>query len=511
MSQWSSGYNTEIPYTYGYYRELSPNWLDYVATVQSIRAPSDNARYLELGCGFGFGLALMAALSPEHEFLGVDINPVHIAHGRKLVADAGLTNIRFEEADFIDLARDWPADWGTFNYVSAHGLFTWLSEPVRNAMIQTMKHSAAPGALVYLSYNTLPGCNTTLPLQHLLRLWQKFDRTQSYKAISDGISRMGALISANSKMTEALPEIRELLEHIAKQNRSYLAHEYLHDSWHPVWFDQLINEVSAAKLSYVSSARVGDFHREITLSQQQKEILEQYDDQIIREVMTDVLVNENFRQDVFARGKAPLWPGEQKATLLNTAFVQISRPEGNELEFKLAGSSVLGKAEVYQPLLEAFETGSKKVRELISVPGTKPRTLGDTIRAMNIMLHAGVIVLHRPSANAAPAKTLNRVIAESVAQGSPYNYLAAPQLGNVVKVSDKELIMFREFLREPAAKDPEKLARKLVARLADLGKPLAPKEPPVPQGQQSISPYAVKLADKFLQITIEKWKAWEVF
>lgn len=505
MSQWSSGYNVDVGYTYGFYRELSPHWLDYVATVQGVSSPTGNARFLELGCGYGFGLALLAGMYPDYEFLGIDFNPIHIAHGRKLVAEAGLTNVRFEEADFVDLAQKWPHAWGLFDYVAAHGTYTWLGKSVREAMVQTIKHATKPGAIAYLSYNTLPGWTSTQPVQHLLRLWQTSEETQSVKAISQGIDRFKDLMGANSAMTQALPTLKGRIEGMAKQDRSYLVHEYLHDYWHPLWFNQLADEVSAAKLTHVGSANVGDLYLQAVLTQAQKDILAQYADPIVREVMVDVLVNQTFRKDVFARGKTPMWPADQKDTLLNTAFVLMNLPKDEEIKFKLSVGEVSGKTDVYKPLLEALGSGPQTIRDLMSAPSPNPRTLSDTIQAMTFMLHAGFVGLHSPIAKKKSAKALNRAIVKSVAQGAPYNHLIAPEVGNVLQVRDTDMIMLHEVLNDSAAKDANRLGLKLVARLVALGKGLL-QDGQVLRDEKKMTPYAVSLAEGFLETTFGNWK-----
>ena len=53
MSTWSSGYNTDLGYTFGYYREISPEWLDYVALTKGVMPPTGAWRYLELRFGQG--------------------------------------------------------------------------------------------------------------------------------------------------------------------------------------------------------------------------------------------------------------------------------------------------------------------------------------------------------------------------------------------------------------------------------------------------------------------------
>ena len=172
MSDWSHGYNVSMGYSYGFYREMAPDWLDFCAWIGGFEPPSRAGRpfrYLELGCGQGFGLCLLAAANSGAEFLGVDFQPEHIEHATGLAEAAGLTNVRFVRADFLDLAPEWPADFGTFDYVTMHGIISYLSPPLISAIIECLSHAVAPGGLVYVSYNAQPGCLSTVPLQHIAR------------------------------------------------------------------------------------------------------------------------------------------------------------------------------------------------------------------------------------------------------------------------------------------------------------------------------------------------------
>lgn len=503
MSDWSSGYNVDVGYTYGFYKELSPHWLNYVATLRGVAAPyGDKLRYLELGCGYGSGLILLAAIHPEQEFLGIDFNPVHIAHGRKLAADAGLTNIRFEEADFVELAQDWPAEWGQFDYVVGHGIYTWLDFHVRDAMVKTIKHATNPGAIVYLSYNTMPGCVSMQPVQHLLRLWQTTEHMGSGTAITEGVKRLKAFTDTQSIMSVALPTIKSHVENMDGKDASYLVHEYLHDNWQPIWFNQMAEELSAAKLSYVGTASVGDLFVESIVPQVQKDILAQYEDPIMRQVMIDVLVNQTFRKDVFARGATQMWGAVKQKALLDMAFVLLNRPENDAFKFKLSVGEVTGKVETYKLLVDALANGQKTVRELVEATG---KSLNETVQAMTMLMHGGHVALHKPIANRKAAKTLNRVIIDQAAQGAPYKYLIAPETGAVFGATDVNLVMAHEILSDTSVKDPSKLADKLVTRLLGLGKALAKDGQPL-QTRDSMLPQANALAETFLGKTLNTWK-----
>src|SRR6478752_4438102 len=99
MAAWSEGYVTDIPYTSQYYPELAPGFLAFNCLRQSVRPPSlgPGSNYLELGCGQGFGLNLLAAANPAMQFLGIDFHPCQIANAQQLARAAGLANVTFED------------------------------------------------------------------------------------------------------------------------------------------------------------------------------------------------------------------------------------------------------------------------------------------------------------------------------------------------------------------------------------------------------------------------------
>ena len=505
MSVWSSGYNVELGYTFGYYREMAPRWLDFVAIARGITPPSGAWRYLELGCGQGVGLALLAASHPDHQFVGIDFNPLHVAHARGLAAAAGLSNVRFEEANFIDLAQQWPADWGRFDYVAAHGIYSWLAVPTRHGLIGTMGHATAPGALVYVSYNALPGWLSTFPVQHLLRLWQTSEEMQSVKAITSGMERLKALIDNNTAMTRVLPAIADRLKQLLPLDRSYLVQEYLHDDWHPMWFDAVAREMAAAKLTYVGTATVGDLYLSAVLSEEQRKLIGGYESPIVREVMIDVLVNQSFRRDVFGRGNTPLWTGQQRDLLRVRRVVLLNRPApDSEIKLQLSVGEVSGKKEVFHPLIASLAEGPKSIEELMKVPGQSARTFGDTVEAVAMMLHAGYIAMYDPISDPAPAKSLNRAIARAAASGAPYRNMINSTTGVVIEAVDTDLMML-SISTDRADLDAEQLAETLVDRLMVIGKTLMQNGEPL-----NDRPKMIALAQTLARVFLEKtWPGWK--
>lgn len=66
---------------------------------------------LDLGCGRGIALRMMAARYPRSRFLGLDLSSDAIAWARKQTAEDGLQNLRYEQADATTIAHSQAFDF----------------------------------------------------------------------------------------------------------------------------------------------------------------------------------------------------------------------------------------------------------------------------------------------------------------------------------------------------------------------------------------------------------------
>ncbi len=171
MATWSAGYVLDIEYTSGFYREIAPGFLNWAILSQGLYAPTlrEGAAYCELGCGQGFGTALLAAANPGVKFYGFDFNPAQIANARRLSAQAGLTNITFEDKSFEELATAPDGAYPKFDIIAIHGIYSWISPENRRFIVDILFRHLSAGGAVYVSYNCMPGWAAVAPLQRLMR------------------------------------------------------------------------------------------------------------------------------------------------------------------------------------------------------------------------------------------------------------------------------------------------------------------------------------------------------
>ncbi|HZB57344.1 MAG TPA: class I SAM-dependent methyltransferase, partial [Reyranella sp.] len=170
---WTSGYVADIAYIEGFYVQQSPARMALAClfgnVAPDVPEPDDPACYLELGCGLGIGALVTAASNPGWQVTAIDYNPAHIAIGASLARAARLDNIRFIEADLAQLATSPQADAiPQADFVSMHGLWSWVSKEVRAGIVRLLAAKTRPGGIVHLSYNSLPGWQGALGMQRLI-------------------------------------------------------------------------------------------------------------------------------------------------------------------------------------------------------------------------------------------------------------------------------------------------------------------------------------------------------
>ena len=217
---WTSGYLAEIDYTHGYYRELAPGLMDFALLLSGHEPPSRaGMRYLELGYGQGLSANIHAAAVPG-EFWGADFNPVHAANAQAL-AHAAQSDGRFFDDSFADLATR--ADVPTFDYIGLHGVWSWVNDDNRRAIVDLLRHKLKVGGALYISYNTLPGWAVAMPLRHMLTL-----HAETAGSYAQGVvGRIDNSITFGTKLAEvgaryfgAHPGAKARLDAIAGQNRN---------------------------------------------------------------------------------------------------------------------------------------------------------------------------------------------------------------------------------------------------------------------------------------------------
>ena len=145
--------------------QTHPGRLAAVAVMFGMEpAPVGACRVLEIGCGNGGNLIPMAFYLPGSSFTGVDLAEGPIADGRRSVGELGILNLELLAMDL----REIDAAMGEFDYIIAHGLYSWVPADVREGLLGVCRERLAPQGVALVSYNCLPGRHIRMMFREMM-------------------------------------------------------------------------------------------------------------------------------------------------------------------------------------------------------------------------------------------------------------------------------------------------------------------------------------------------------
>jgi hypothetical protein len=255
---------------------------------------------------------------------------------------------------------------------------------------------------------------------------------------------------------------------------TYLAHEYINASWHPMYHADVAAELADAKLTYVGAARLTENFPGLTLTPGQREILNETASPGIRETLKDYFWDRTFRKDVFVRGARRLPPARRDELLSAMRLALIVPRDKVSLQLEVP----LGKADLeprtYGPILDALAERPRTIGELLDLPNIRERV--KPVEVAGLLVASGQVMpvpYAEPPQGGEPARRFNQVYAglARFEELNRYVALAAPALGTGVARTVVELIIYSVLAANPAA-TPEQLAQAIWAPIAARGEKL---------------------------------------
>jgi len=452
-TEWSHGYVTDVQYTAGFYRETTPLWFKFLTVyVNQRQSYKENFNFCELGCGQGMNLNLIAAVNPSDTFYGVDFNPSHIANARKVTEEAGLTNVKFYEEDFVEIASHPPDRWPQFDYILLHGVYTWVNRDVQKALMKFIASRLKPEGIVYISYNALPGWAAAGPTRKILYEFAKRIPGRSDEKFRAAIDFLERLKKAGTLFFNVYPSEGARIDKLKNQDMNYLPHEYLHDHWYLHYHMDVAHDLSSAKCDYMGSATLAD-NIYPTLSEASRQILSSITDIGFRETVRDIMVNQAFRRDVFVKGRNLMLPQERLQAIQKLKLCLIVPKEEVKLEFNVGAGNVTAKEEIYRPVIEALAASPLTIAELNGLPELKQSPIGSVLEVCLLLIHSSQAHLVSDGGKGKaqePARRFNQVVLRrAVMGGSSTGILASPVIGSGVNLNLVQMIAAHVFMQQP--------------------------------------------------------------
>jgi methyltransferase-like protein/ubiquinone/menaquinone biosynthesis C-methylase UbiE len=247
----------EIPYPRLAFPLTHPSHLATIGRLLGLTpAPLDGCRVLELGCASGSNIVPMAYTLPESQFVGIDLSERQIADGREFIGTVGLRNIALERLDIREAVEQLRDD-GPFDYIIAHGIYSWVPDPVKDALLATCRRLLAPKGIAYVSYNCYPGCQARDMLRQMCQYHgRKASGPLEYAATTRRFLEFmqKALADGDGAYRAA---VRQQVGDLIQVPDEVLLHDDLEGDNDPQYFHQFMRHAAEHRLRYVGDAYFG--------------------------------------------------------------------------------------------------------------------------------------------------------------------------------------------------------------------------------------------------------------
>ena len=289
------------PYNSVSFPPSAPGQLAAVAHLFGLETPEvSSARVLEIGCATGGNVIPFAAAHPRARVVGLDLSQVQVDLGRARVQALGLTNVEFVAGD---IARMDLTAFGQFDFIIAHGVYSWVPSAVQEALLSAFRRLLAPEGVAYMSYNVYPGWKSKQVLRDAMQLASGASATPDEK-----VREARGMVDFLEEVSPADGVLARLVADYRAQSEgfgdAYLLHDELETFNAPCYFYEMVGRAGAHGLAYLAEARPeamfpGNFGPKV-----EEYLLRKCGGvQVLVEQYIDFVVNRTFRESLLVHAE----------------------------------------------------------------------------------------------------------------------------------------------------------------------------------------------------------------
>jgi methyltransferase-like protein/2-polyprenyl-3-methyl-5-hydroxy-6-metoxy-1,4-benzoquinol methylase len=341
----------EMPYESHTYAFSSPVNLYTLAKLFKVNAPDfKTCKVLELGCASGGNILPYAINYPKAHFTGVDLSKRQVEEARKNVEALGIKNVALKHMSIMDIKKD----FGKFDYIVAHGVYSWVPDEVQDKILQVCKDHLTDNGVAYISYNTLPGWNMIQTVRDMM-----IYHTAGFKTLAEKAQQGRLLLNfvkesfgkeGNSPYVKLIEAEEKIL---AGQGDYYLIHDHLNRDNHPCYFHEFMAKAAKHQLGYISDVDISQMYLG-SLPENVRSVLATIQNDIVRtEQYIDFISNRRFRMSLLCKNDVKANRALNPEDVKNVYF-RTKIEKKNEGSYQLTGLKQLTLSIANNPVGEAL-------------------------------------------------------------------------------------------------------------------------------------------------------------
>lgn len=318
-----------LAYPAKFFVQASPDRLAANAALFGVQ-PADvkTCRVLELGCGSGWHLISQAFLLPDAEFVGIDLGKQHIDEAKAEAGALGLTNVEFAQMDVMELSA---ATFGKFDYIVAHGLFSWVPDAVREKVLQIYSELLNENGVGYISYNAGPGAFSRYAARWAMN-FHTSEMDDPVEKVEEALSFLDFLSESAADKTIYKAELMHEVQRHKGHHPADIFHDDLSEFNKTFFIKEFADLLDEAGLQFLAEAELHMMGLR-GLSSDAVEFVETAEDIIDREQYLDLIRNRTFRQSLVCHKNRQL-DHSPKPSALDAFYMTTSlRPQNPDSKY----------------------------------------------------------------------------------------------------------------------------------------------------------------------------------
>jgi SAM-dependent methyltransferase len=339
------------------YPATHPARLEAVARLFGLRPePAVASRVLELGCGDGGNLLSLAQALPGARLVGVDAAASPVARGNELARAAGLDNAELLCLD-IEALPDSEDLAGSFDYIIAHGVYSWIPPRVRTALLAGVRRRLEPMGVAYVSYNAYPGSYLRDMARDILGYHVRdIEDPERKLAAAQDLMQTIVAIEEPSPYAQVL---RQHMERMLSYSHALLFHDDLAEISTPFYFHEFVEHAAHHKLAFLAEADLFESQMRDVPDSAERLMTDLPGNVIVREQYLDFFKNRMFRQTLLCHQDAPMSRVLDEAAIERFWISSTARSQRADLDFGEEGRSSGETAPESMDAAPGGETGAE--------------------------------------------------------------------------------------------------------------------------------------------------------
>ncbi|MFM2169994.1 MAG: hypothetical protein RI957_223 [Verrucomicrobiota bacterium] len=278
-----------------------PSVIAATALLGGIRLNSEQSwNILEVGCASGHHILPIAEHYRQARITAIDLDARAIHEARRLAQRANLKNIDLHCADL----STWEAPAEHYDIIIAHGVFSWVPDPTKTALLELCARSLKPDGVAMISYNTQPGWAMRQPLREMTMALQHLPAHQGSacsalhwieRSLDERQDAYGLHLLETAKDARAKGETQLAFDDIASINDAFYFSQFYHMCRQNRLMHLGESDSTLPRLSLLD-----------TTAREQLQSLA--GNPLLMEQMTDFLTGRSFRCSVICRDNAVRTP-----------------------------------------------------------------------------------------------------------------------------------------------------------------------------------------------------------